>query len=97
MRPLLPAASKPSEVTKVPPPLLANGSVLDALRKPEYQPFGKGSSVSATRKEDVIDLTDDESRGGDEVSVVSLWSCLYYGYFYILLCVCSSLPVLFVP
>eukprot|EP00731_Ephydatia_muelleri_P031691 Em0023g198a len=66
---LRPAASKSTEVTKVPPPLLANGSVLDALKKPEFKPFGKGPSVSGTKKESIIDLTDDENRGGDEVEV----------------------------
>ena len=75
---LRPAASKSTEVTKVPPPLLANGSVLDALKKPEFKPFGKGPSVSGTKKESIIDLTDDENRGGDEVSVVSSRSCFCY-------------------
>lgn len=81
LRPLLPAVSKPTEVPKM-APLFTNGSVLDALRKPEFQPFGKGPSVSATKNENVIDLTEDENRGGDKVSVVFSWGLVF---FYIIL------------
>lgn len=52
--------SQPVGMAVRPPlPLLVNTSVLDALKKPEFQPLGKGTSISTTKKESVIDLTDD--------------------------------------